>query len=85
MNLVESIPEGMDYGNETVHPSIFESWLQLIEMAENSIDIAACYFSLRGVDVIPHPSAWQVCKIYLCVYYYVLLLRLQIHVNFFVF
>jgi len=59
LNLVESIPEGMDYGNETINPSIFESWLQLIEMAESSIDIAAFYFSLNGVDVVPHPSAWQ--------------------------
>ena len=60
--MVESIPEGMDYGNETINPSIFESWLQLIEMAESSIDIAAFYFSLNGVDVVPHPSAWQVYK-----------------------
>jgi len=64
LNLVESIPEGMDYGNETVYPTIFESWLQLIEMAESSIDIAAFYFSLNGVDVKPHPSAWQGETIY---------------------
>ena len=60
VTLVESIPEGISFPNETVHASIFESWLRLIEMAESSIDIAACYWSLNGIDVVPHPSAWQV-------------------------
>lgn len=61
VTLVESIPEGLVYLNSTPNPSIFESWLQLIELAKSSIDIASFYWSLNGNDVIPHPTAWQVC------------------------
>ena len=57
---MESIPEGLVYPNGTLKPSIFDSWLQLIELAEHSIDIASFYWSLQGNDVVPHPSAWKV-------------------------
>lgn len=60
ITLVESIPEGLVYNGSAPNPSIFESWLQLIKLAESSIDIASFYWSLNGTDVIPHPSAWQV-------------------------
>ena len=61
---MESIPEGLEYGpNRTIQPSIYESWLGLIKKAEKSIDIASFYWSLRGKDVVPHPSAWKVCVI----------------------
>ncbi|KZS12125.1 Phospholipase D3 [Daphnia magna] len=59
ITLVESIPEGLTYPNKTIQPSIFDSWLRLIDMAEDSIDIASFYWSLNGEDVVPHPSAWK--------------------------
>lgn len=58
--LVESIPEGLVYPNQTIQPSIFDSWLHLIDVAEHSIDIAAFYWSLKGEDVVPDPTAWKV-------------------------
>lgn len=60
ITLVESIPEGLVYPNQTIQPSIFDSWLRLIDIAETSIDIASFYWSLKGEDVVPHPSAWKV-------------------------
>jgi phospholipase D3/4 len=57
---VESIPEGLEYPNKTVQPSVFHSWQELIRRAESSIDIASFYWSLTGQDIIPHPSDWQV-------------------------
>lgn len=66
ITLVESIPEGLTYPNKTIQPSIFDSWLRLIDMAEDSIDIASFYWSLNGEDVVPHPSAWKVYLILKC-------------------
>ncbi|XP_013784651.1 phospholipase D3-like isoform X2 [Limulus polyphemus] len=58
--LVESIPENLTYTKGSpLHPSIFEGWLDLIEKAEKSIDIASFYWTLRGDDVVPDPSAWE--------------------------
>nr|CAH0106034.1 unnamed protein product [Daphnia galeata] len=59
ITLVESIPEGLVFPNQTIQPSIFDSWLRLIDIAESSIDIASFYWSLNGEDVVPHPSAWK--------------------------
>ena len=64
ITLVESIPEGLVYPNKTIQPSIFDSWLRLIDIAESSIDIASFYWSLNGEDVVPHPSAWKVSFLY---------------------
>ena len=61
ITLVESIPEGLVFPNQSIQPSIFDSWLRLIDIAESSIDIASFYWSLNGEDVVPHPSAWKVC------------------------
>ena len=62
---MESIPEGLEYPNKTVQPSVFHSWQELIRRAESSIDIASFYWSLTGQDIIPHPSDWQVGFIYI--------------------
>ncbi|XP_077865553.1 5'-3' exonuclease PLD3-like [Saccoglossus kowalevskii] len=60
ITIVESIPENHTYveGSPT-HLSLFQGWKNLISISEDSIDIASHYFSLRGVDVAPGPSAWQ--------------------------
>ncbi|XP_068247198.1 5'-3' exonuclease PLD3-like isoform X2 [Palaemon carinicauda] len=60
--LLESMPENLTYPNESVlYPSIYSAWVNLIESAEVSIDIAAFYWTLLNDDVIdkPVPSSWQ--------------------------
>ncbi|XP_076313931.1 5'-3' exonuclease PLD3-like isoform X3 [Tachypleus tridentatus] len=58
--LVESIPENLTYTKGSpLHPSIFEGWLDLINKTEKSIDIASFYWTLRGDDVVPDPTAWE--------------------------
>ncbi|XP_048580894.1 5'-3' exonuclease PLD3 [Nematostella vectensis] len=51
LEVVESIPQGLTYpSSEVVHPSIYSGWLKLIRSAKQSLDIAADYWTLRGVD-----------------------------------
>ncbi|XP_013780752.1 phospholipase D3-like isoform X2 [Limulus polyphemus] len=58
--LVESIPENMTYTKGSpLHPSVFHGWLDLIEKAQNTIDIASFYWTLQDSDVTPDPSAWE--------------------------
>jgi len=66
---VESIPEGLIYSEGPIQPTIFDSWLKLIALAKSSIDIASFYWTLKGEDVIPHPSASQVYNIIIYLYY----------------
>nr|XP_033813191.1 phospholipase D3-like isoform X2 [Geotrypetes seraphini]XP_033813192.1 phospholipase D3-like isoform X2 [Geotrypetes seraphini]XP_033813193.1 phospholipase D3-like isoform X2 [Geotrypetes seraphini] len=50
--LVESIPENLKYEREAVHyTSVYQAWMELLEGANSSIDIAAFYFSLRDMDI----------------------------------
>lgn len=64
--LVESIPENLTYPDgDPTHMSVFESWSQLIALAERSIDIATFYSTLKGQDIQPEdpdPSSWQVSQ-----------------------
>lgn len=66
--LIESIPENLTFAEgEPVHTSVFESWSQLIALAERSIDIATFYSTLKGQDIQPEdpdPSSWQGDKIF---------------------
>ncbi|KAK2706119.1 hypothetical protein QYM36_016219 [Artemia franciscana] len=57
LRIVESVPEGMVF-NKT-YGSIYSTWKSLIEEAEESIDIASFYWTLRGSDVVNDSSAWQ--------------------------
>ncbi|KAK2705990.1 hypothetical protein QYM36_016122, partial [Artemia franciscana] len=57
LKIVESVPEGMVF-NKT-YGSIYSTWKSLIEEAEESIDIASFYWTLRGSDVVNDSSAWQ--------------------------
>ncbi|XP_022911423.2 5'-3' exonuclease PLD3-like [Onthophagus taurus] len=59
-SLVESIPDGVFYKNNSpIFPTTFDTWINLIENAQKSIEIGSFYWTLRGVDVIPHPTAKQ--------------------------
>jgi len=60
--IVESIPLKLVYpSGSPLHPSIFSSWLHLLDSAKSSIKIASSYWSLRGVDVpdMGTNSSWQ--------------------------
>ncbi|XP_029470746.1 phospholipase D3-like isoform X2 [Rhinatrema bivittatum] len=49
--LVESIPENLHYGpGTTPHVSVYRAWVELLESANSSVDIAAFYFTLRDTD-----------------------------------
>ncbi|XP_012528482.1 5'-3' exonuclease PLD3 [Monomorium pharaonis] len=58
ISLVESIPLGLSYSNNTAqHESTYDSWMELIGMAQNTIEIASLYWTMKGDDVIPDYSA----------------------------
>ncbi|XP_003968741.2 phospholipase D3 [Takifugu rubripes] len=58
--LVESIPEGLEFNSSTSHPSIFQTWLRLMNEAQSSIDIASFYWTLTNSDTGTHePTADQ--------------------------
>lgn len=60
IDLVESIPEGLTYPPDAPKfLSTYDAWDQLINISQSSIEIASLYWTLRGADVYPHPSAWQ--------------------------
>ncbi|XP_028403825.1 phospholipase D3-like [Dendronephthya gigantea] len=61
ITLIESIPENMTYPKGAPsHPSIFTSWLKLLDAAKSNIYIASSYWSLRSEDVpVKDPSSWQ--------------------------
>jgi len=63
--LVESIPVGMNYSNSTArHESIYDSWMDLIAMAQNTIEIASLYWTMKREDVFPDNSAKQANSLY---------------------
>ncbi|XP_050512587.1 5'-3' exonuclease PLD3-like isoform X2 [Diabrotica virgifera virgifera] len=65
LSLVESIPEGLVYPNDSIiYPSTFDTWLDLINSANESIDIASLYWTLRQSEVYPDPSSEQGEKIF---------------------
>ncbi|XP_038267314.1 5'-3' exonuclease PLD3-like isoform X2 [Dermochelys coriacea] len=59
--LVESIPVGLDYSHSSPrHLPIFQAWMDLLDAANHSVDIAAFYFTLRDSDTQEEePSSWQ--------------------------
>lgn len=46
--------------NSTPYPSTFETWLNLIDSADQSIEIASFYWTLRKTEVYPDPSSSEV-------------------------
>ncbi|XP_059187993.1 5'-3' exonuclease PLD3 isoform X2 [Centropristis striata] len=58
--LVESIPEGLDFNSSTSHPSIYQAWLNLMDEARSSVDIASFYWTLNNTDTgTQEPTAYQ--------------------------
>lgn len=58
--LLESIPEGLEFNSSTIHTSIFQAWLNLMDEARSSIDIASFYWTLTNKDTGTHdPTAYQ--------------------------
>lgn len=58
--LVESIPEGLEFNASTSHPSIFNTWMNLMAEARSSVDIASFYWTLTNKDTRTQaPSAYQ--------------------------
>lgn len=61
--LVENIPEGLNYSeNAPFHLSLFQGWMNLLNMAKKSVDIVSSHWDLNH----SHPSACQVSRT-LCV------------------
>lgn len=62
--LVENIPEGLNYSeNAPFHLSLFQGWMNLLNMATKSVDIVSSHWDLNH----SHPSACQVsCILYVC-------------------
>ncbi|KAL3275134.1 hypothetical protein HHI36_019904 [Cryptolaemus montrouzieri] len=58
LQLIESIPEGLIFENSTIqNPSTYETWLQLINLAHQDIEIASYYWTLRQSEVYPDKSS----------------------------
>lgn len=58
LSLVESIPLGLVYPNDSLlHRSTYGTWLELIGSARNSIEIASLYWTMNREDVYPDESA----------------------------
>ncbi|XP_067416113.1 inactive phospholipase D5-like isoform X2 [Emydura macquarii macquarii] len=54
--LVENIPEGINYSDSAPsHLSLFQGWMNLLNMAEKSVDIVSSQWNLNH----SHPSACQ--------------------------
>ncbi|XP_067847775.1 5'-3' exonuclease PLD3 isoform X5 [Heptranchias perlo] len=50
--LTESVPDGLVYEvNATKYQSTYNSWINLINMASSSLDIASFYWTLTGSDI----------------------------------
>ncbi|KAK3092765.1 hypothetical protein FSP39_006993 [Pinctada imbricata] len=67
LTLVESIPENLTYTpGSPSHPSTYEGLMDLMSIAQNTIEIASYYWTLNGSD-IPYSdaSSWQVINLYI--------------------
>lgn len=63
ISLVETIPIGLNYSNNAAqHETIYDSWMNLIEMAQDTIEIASLYWTMKREDVFPDDSAKEVNK-----------------------
>lgn len=54
MQLVESIPTGLNFSGGPVHRATHEAWLDLLKNANESIRIAALYWNLNSSE---YPTA----------------------------
>ncbi|XP_003393457.1 5'-3' exonuclease PLD3 isoform X1 [Bombus terrestris] len=60
LSFVETLPIGMSYTNNTVFlDNTYDSWIKLISLAREKIEIASFYWTMRREDVYPDDSAKQ--------------------------
>ena len=62
IRLVESIPEGLIFPNSSIpeNPSTYSVFVELLEKAESTLELASSYWSLRGSDIDHEdPTDWQ--------------------------
>ncbi|XP_071861664.1 5'-3' exonuclease PLD3 isoform X2 [Bombus fervidus] len=58
LSFVETLPIGMNYANNTVFlDNTYDSWIKLISLAREKIEIASFYWTMRREDVYPDDSA----------------------------
>ncbi|KAK9885948.1 hypothetical protein WA026_013823 [Henosepilachna vigintioctopunctata] len=58
LHLVETIPDGLIFENGSINnPSTYNTWLELINLAHERIEIASLYWTLRQSEVYPDPSS----------------------------
>jgi len=61
ISLVETIPINLNYSNNTAqHETTYDSWMDLIGMAQDTIEIASLYWTMNREDVFPDDSAKMV-------------------------
>ena len=61
LSIVESIPENLTYpAGSPSHMSTYDSWMWLLQEANNSIDVGSYYWTLRGFDDVKDPSDAEV-------------------------
>lgn len=60
LSFVETLPIGMNYINNTVFlDNTYDSWIKLISLARQKIEIASFYWTMKREDVYPDDSAKQ--------------------------
>lgn len=68
LDIVESIPSNLTYSSHIQNNSTYTTWMRLISIAEESIDIASYYWNLR--DTTHYVTSWQVCVFIIFVFKY---------------
>ncbi|VDD86126.1 unnamed protein product [Enterobius vermicularis] len=63
VQIVETIPTNVSFGNYTENLSTYDAWKQLLDEAERSIDITVFYWNLR--DSNNYSTSWQSVNVYL--------------------
>ncbi|OAD52164.1 Phospholipase D3 [Eufriesea mexicana] len=60
LSIVETLPVGMDYVNNSIFlDNTYNSWVKLISLARERIEIASFYWTMRREDVYPDDTAKQ--------------------------
>ncbi|XP_017799129.1 PREDICTED: phospholipase D3-like [Habropoda laboriosa] len=60
LSFVESLPVGMNYANDSfLLDNTYDSWIKLISLAREKIEIASLYWTMRREDVYPDDTAKQ--------------------------
>ena len=58
IQIIESIPEGLTFNSSINNIRTYDAWAKLIDLAEDTIEVAGMYWSLRGSDIWEDDSDW---------------------------